>query len=69
MHYSEAVYNAVQVMNVDASGKSKIKIIEERIAATEIIYSQYGNAATYNKIAEIPVMEVILEHLKKMMMY
>jgi alcohol dehydrogenase YqhD (iron-dependent ADH family) len=66
MHYSDAVYNyAVHVMNVDSSGKSKIQIIEEGIAATESIYSQYGIAATYNEIAEIPEMEVILQALKE----
>lgn len=66
MQYSDAVYNyAVDVMNVDASGKSKIQIVEEGIAATESIYSKYGIAATYNEIAEIPQMEVILETLKE----
>lgn len=65
-HYSDAVYNyAVHVMNVDASGKNKMQIIEEGIAATQSIYSKCGIAATYNEIAEVPEKEVILEALKE----
>lgn len=43
-------------MNMDVSGKSKIQIIEEGIAATESIYSQYGIAVNYNEITEVPEM-------------
>lgn len=48
-YYNDAVYNyAVNVIKVDASGKSKTQIIKEGIAATQNIFSQYGIADTYN---------------------
>ena len=66
MHYSDALYNyAVNVIKVDVSSKSKAQIIEEGIALTQNIFSQYGIAATYNEIAEVPEKEVILETLKE----
>jgi alcohol dehydrogenase YqhD (iron-dependent ADH family) len=65
-HYSDAVYNyAVNVMNVDTNGKDKIQVIEEGIAETESIYRQYGIAVTFNEIAEVPEVEVILEELRE----
>jgi alcohol dehydrogenase YqhD (iron-dependent ADH family) len=65
-HYSDDVLNfAVNVMKVDPSSKSKIKVIQKGIAATESVYKQYGIATTYNEIAEVPEVEVILEVLKE----